>query len=113
MLFCGTWDSVKGTPYLVRAFDQLAAEGAPGAADDPRPGLPAADVLALFATRRGHTSRSSNGCRRNAWWTQYRRHDALVFPSTYEGFGLVALEAMSQGLPIDRDAGGLCARPRA
>jgi glycosyltransferase involved in cell wall biosynthesis len=31
---------------------------------------------------------------------EYRRHDVLVFPSTYEGFGLVLLEAMSQGLPV-------------
>jgi glycosyltransferase involved in cell wall biosynthesis len=31
---------------------------------------------------------------------EYRRHDVLVFPSTYEGFGLVVLEAMSQGLPV-------------
>lgn len=28
------------------------------------------------------------------------RHDVLVFPSLFEGFGLVLLEAMSQGLPI-------------
>jgi glycosyltransferase involved in cell wall biosynthesis len=31
---------------------------------------------------------------------EYRRHDIMVFPSTYEGFGLVVLEAMSQGLPV-------------
>jgi glycosyltransferase involved in cell wall biosynthesis len=31
---------------------------------------------------------------------EYRRHDLLVFPSTYEGFGLVVLEALSQGLPV-------------
>jgi glycosyltransferase involved in cell wall biosynthesis len=29
----------------------------------------------------------------------YRSHDVLAWPSTYEGFGMVLLEAMSQGLP--------------
>ena len=28
------------------------------------------------------------------------RHDVMVFPSLFEGFGLVILEAMSQGLPV-------------
>ncbi len=28
------------------------------------------------------------------------RHDVLVFPSLFEGFGLVLLEAMSRGLPV-------------
>ncbi len=31
---------------------------------------------------------------------EMRRHDVLVFPSLFEGFGLVILEAMSQGLPV-------------
>jgi glycosyltransferase involved in cell wall biosynthesis len=31
---------------------------------------------------------------------EYRRHDALLFTSTYEGFGLVLIEAMSQRLPV-------------
>lgn len=30
----------------------------------------------------------------------YRESDVLAFPSTYEGFGLPALEAMSQGKPV-------------
>jgi glycosyltransferase involved in cell wall biosynthesis len=30
---------------------------------------------------------------------QYRRHDLLLWLPTYEGFGLVLLEAMSQQLP--------------
>ncbi len=30
----------------------------------------------------------------------YRRHDVLAWPSTYEGFGMVLLEAMSQRLPV-------------
>ncbi len=31
---------------------------------------------------------------------EMREHDVLVFPSLFEGFGLVILEAMAQGLPI-------------
>jgi glycosyltransferase involved in cell wall biosynthesis len=31
---------------------------------------------------------------------EYRRHDALLFSSTYEGFGMVVIEAMSQRLPV-------------
>jgi glycosyltransferase involved in cell wall biosynthesis len=37
-----------------------------------------------------------------------RKHDVLVFPSLFEGFGLVITEAMSQGTPVittDRTAG--------
>jgi glycosyltransferase involved in cell wall biosynthesis len=38
-----------------------------------------------------------------------RNHDVLLFPSLFEGFGLVITEAMSQGLPVittNRTAGG-------
>ena len=31
---------------------------------------------------------------------EMRRHDVLLFPSLFEGFGLVILEAMAQGLPV-------------
>lgn len=37
-----------------------------------------------------------------------REHDVLIFPSLFEGFGLVITEAMSQGVPVittDRTAG--------
>lgn len=39
---------------------------------------------------------------------QMRQHDVFVFPSLFEGFGLVITEAMSQGTPVittDRTAG--------
>lgn len=37
------------------------------------------------------------------------RHDVLVFPTLFEGFGLVILEAMSQGIPVitTPNSGGL------
>jgi glycosyltransferase involved in cell wall biosynthesis len=39
---------------------------------------------------------------------EMRAHDVLVFPSLFEGFGLVITEAMSQGTPVittERTAG--------
>ena len=39
----------------------------------------------------------------------YRRHDVLAWPSTYEGFGMVLLEAMTQRLPVVATPVG-CAR---
>jgi glycosyltransferase involved in cell wall biosynthesis len=100
MLFCGAWDLVKGTPYLVRAFDQLAAEGRPVRLTVLGPGLPPGDVLRSFTdAARTHVTVIERVAEDRVV-AEYRRHDALLFPSTYEGFGLVALEAMSQGLPI-------------
>ena len=41
--------------------------------------------------------------------TAYRTHDVLAWPSTYEGFGMVVIEAMSQRLPVVATPVG-CAR---
>jgi glycosyltransferase involved in cell wall biosynthesis len=37
---------------------------------------------------------------------QYRTHDVLLMTSTYEGFGMVVVEAMSQRLPVVATAVG-------
>lgn len=99
VLFCGSWDHMKGTPYLVDAFRQLADTGRPVPLTVLGPGLPARDVLAAFPESvRSHVT-VIDRVAEDRVVTEYRRHDLLVFPSTYEGFGLVLLEAMSQGLP--------------
>ncbi len=94
VLFAGSLGQRKGLSYLLAAIRPLAAhveltllggktaEGcAPLEAAVRRhrwlPSLPHAEVLAEMA-----------------------RHDVLVFPSLFEGFGLVILEAMSRGLPV-------------
>ena len=100
LLFCGTWDYMKGTPYVCGALRVLHESGTAARLTVLGPGIPAEAVLADFdpAVRPFVTviDRAPEAQVMDA----YRRHDALVFASTYEGFGLVVLEAMSQRLPI-------------
>jgi glycosyltransferase involved in cell wall biosynthesis len=93
VLFVGILSQRKGISYVFDAVKPLAAHveltliGRPGGpcpalerelkAHRWIPSLPHAQVL-----------------------EEMQRHDVLVFPSLFEGFGLVILEAMSRGLPV-------------
>lgn len=99
-LFCGSWDHAKGISYLVAAFDSLAGAGRPVPLTVLGPGWPAADVLASCPARlRPHVTVIDRVAEERVI-EELRRHDLLVSPSTYEGFSLVVIEAMSQGLPV-------------
>ncbi len=100
MLFCGAWDLVKGTTYLVDALNQLAKDDHPIRLTVLGPGLSADRVLEAFSPAAKPFVTVIDRVPEEQVIAEYRRHDALVFPSTYEGFGLVALEAMSQELPV-------------
>ena len=100
LLFCGTWDHMKGIAYLVRAMDLLAEREQRPRLTVLGPGIPAADVLASFSERVRPLVTVIDRADESRVRDEYRRHDALVFPSSYEGFGLVVIEAMSQGLPV-------------
>jgi glycosyltransferase involved in cell wall biosynthesis len=100
VLFCGSWDAVKGSPYLARAMAILAEAG-----DAPRltilgPGLPESAVLESFPAVARPFVRVVPRAPEDAVMRHYREHDLLVMCSTYEGFGMVVVEAMSQGLPV-------------
>jgi glycosyltransferase involved in cell wall biosynthesis len=102
LLFVGGLSQRKGIADLFAAVEalqphvELTVIGRKTAADCPAldaalsrhrwiPSLPHADIL-----------------------KQMRAHDVLVFPSLFEGFGLVITEAMSQGTPVittERTAG--------
>jgi glycosyltransferase involved in cell wall biosynthesis len=100
LLFCGSWDLVKGVPYLVRALERLHAAGRTVPLTVLGPGIAAADVIAQFDPAVRHlvrvVERSSEQVVRQA----YREHDVLLWPSTFEGFGLVLIEAMSQRMAV-------------
>lgn len=100
LLFCGTWDFVKGTPYLCAAMARLHAAGRQTRLTVLGPGVPADVVLADFDPAVRPFVTVVDRAPEAQVMAEYRRHDVLLFPSTYEGFGLVVIEAMSQRLPV-------------
>lgn len=100
LLFCGTWDYVKGVTYLCEAIDRLHAAGNPVRLTVLGPGIPREAVLADFAAAVRPFVTVIDRVPEERVMEEYRRHDALLFTSTYEGFGLVVIEAMSQRLPV-------------
>ena len=100
LLFCGSWDIVKGVPYLVRAFQQLHEAGSRHALTILGPGVPASAVLEAFEPHVRSSIRVIDRAPEDLVRRAYREHDVLLWPSTYEGFGLVLIEAMSQRMPV-------------
>ena len=100
LLFCGSWDHAKGVAYLVEAMTRLDAAGTPLPLTVLGPGLPAAQVRDQFPAAVRDRVRIIARVPEDEVIAMYRAHDLLVWPSTYEGFGLVVIEAMSQGLPV-------------
>jgi glycosyltransferase involved in cell wall biosynthesis len=93
-LFVGSLGQRKGLSYLFRAVQALGSSveltviGA-----RPLSPCPALDQ-ALKSVRWIPT------CSHHDVLTEMAANDVLIFPSLFEGFGLVLLEAMAMGLPI-------------
>ncbi|MCT0208300.1 glycosyltransferase family 4 protein [Synechococcus sp. CS-1332] len=94
VLFVGSLGQRRGLSYLLEAVAQLA-----GAVTLTLIGRPTSTSCApLTAALERHKAIPS--LPHGAILEQMRQHDVLVFPSLFEGFGLVLTEALSQGLPV-------------
>jgi glycosyltransferase involved in cell wall biosynthesis len=100
VLFCGSWDAMKGVQYLTAAWGDLAHDPKPPRITVLGGGRPASAILADFDPDARRLVTVLDRIAEEDVMEHYRRHDLLVMCSTYEGFGLVVVEAMSQGLPV-------------
>jgi glycosyltransferase involved in cell wall biosynthesis len=109
LLFCGSWTDVKGVSYLASAFSTLVQDTCTARLTILGGGAPSETILSAFsAVARPHVTVIDRVPEQGVM-AAYRTHDALVWPSTYEGFGMVVVEAMSQRLPVIATPVG-CAR---
>ncbi len=100
ILFCGSWTGVKGVAYLTEAFNTMVAAGSEARLTVLGAGVAAADVRAAFSPEARERLTVIDRLGESDVMAAYREHDVLAWPSTYEGFGMVLVEAMSQGLPV-------------
>jgi len=93
VLFVGALSQRKGLSYMLHAVRRLGSK-----IRLTLVGRRVAECHALDAALRVHhwIPSLSHG----ALLEEMSRHDVMIFPSLFEGFGLVVLEAMSQGVPV-------------
>ncbi len=94
VLFVGSLGQRKGTSYLLSAIEKLGEHA----------------TLTLLGTKpMAHCAPLEKALQKHRWLPslphaevlrEMRAHDVLVFPSLFEGFGLVITEALSQGIPV-------------
>lgn len=93
VIFVGALSQRKGLSYLLRAVARLGSRvqlTLIGQRVSECPGLDAALRMHHWIPSASHA----------AVLDEISRQDVMVFPSLFEGFGLVVLEAMSRGVPV-------------
>jgi alpha-maltose-1-phosphate synthase len=93
VIFVGSLTQRKGISYLLEAVGRLGSRV----------------ELTLIGLKVGECKALDRALRMLRWipslphtelLEEIRRHDVMIFPSLFEGFGLVILEAMANGLPV-------------
>ena len=100
---------MKGTHYLVQAFERMNAESPRHRLTVLGPGVRADIVMAAFPAALRDLVRVIDRGPEDDVVRALRTHDVLLWPSTYEGFGLVLIEAMSQRLAVVATPAGCAA----
>lgn len=100
VLFVGTLEPRKNLVRLVRAYRRVAATGLPHALVLAGPlGWHHEALMREIALQGPGDVVMTGALTTEELDALYRRADAFVYPSLYEGFGLPVLEALSRGVP--------------
>jgi glycosyltransferase involved in cell wall biosynthesis len=100
ILFCSSWAGMKGVPYVTEAFARLIRAGRRWNLTVLGGGPPADEIRSDFPVVARPFVTVVDRAPEAELMNAYRTHDVMVLPSTYEGFGMVVIEAMSQRLPV-------------
>jgi glycosyltransferase involved in cell wall biosynthesis len=100
ILFCGSWTNHKGVWYLADAFSRLVRGGTKARLTVLGGAVPESLIRGAFSAAAQPFVTVVERAPEADVMTAYRVHDVFAFPSTYEGFGMVVVEAMSQRLPV-------------
>lgn len=107
ILYVGSWIPRKGIHYLREAFEILVKRFPDLKLSLIGVGRDADKVLLDFSASARRNIRVIPMMAEEDLVEEYYGHDIFIFPSLYEGFGLVLLEAMACGLPVvATDTGG-------
>jgi alpha-maltose-1-phosphate synthase len=93
VIFVGSLTQRKGISYLLEAVVRLGSS-----IELTLVGLKVGECKALDRALRVH--RWIPSLPHTELLDEIRRHDVMIFPSLFEGFGLVILEAMANGVPV-------------
>lgn len=102
ILFVGTWVHRKGIHYLVSAYHHILIRR-PGIRLTivPTSGTSPEEVLSWFNTETRAYVRVLAPMAQEADLARvYASHEVFMFPTVYEGFGAVVVEAMAAGTPV-------------
>jgi glycosyltransferase involved in cell wall biosynthesis len=100
ILFCGSWTAMKGVSHLADAYSRLVDRGFRANLTILGGAVPDETILSAFsAAARAHVTLVARVPEADVI-AAYRTHDVFILPSTYEGYGMVVLEAMTQRLPV-------------
>lgn len=103
LLYAGSWLHRKGIHVLVDAFSLLSQRGRNLPLSIIGHGAHSERILGDFEPAvRGLVTADETWrqVEEATLMEEYRRHEILLFPSLYEGFGMVFLEAMASGMAV-------------